>query len=170
MLELEIYRAHARYNRWMNEKLLAACAQLSDEERKRDLGAPFGSIHGLWNHILLADRGWLARFAGEPFPFKSLDEEICADFAQLRSQRAQTDDALDQFVGGLTPEQLSAPFSFVSLSNPKRRTLPLYVAVSHLFNHQTHHRGQITALLEQLGGDCGVTDLAAMSELEISQE
>ncbi len=167
MLELEIYRAHARYNRWMNEKLLAACALLSDEERRRDLGAPFGSIHGLWNHILLADRGWLSRFAGEPFPFQSLDEEICADFAPLRQERAQTDDAIDQFVAGLTPERLEAPLTFVSLSIPRRRSLPLYVAVSHLFNHQTHHRGQITALLEQLGGDCGVTDLAALPELEI---
>lgn len=168
MLELEIYRAHARYNRWMNEKLLAACALLSDEERKRDLGAPFGSIHGLWNHILLVDRAWLARFAGEPVPFKSLGEEICADFAPLREARSQTDDALDQFVAGLTPERLGAPLSFSLMSNPQRRTLPLYVAVSHVFNHQTHHRGQITALLEHLGGDCGITDLAAMSELEIT--
>lgn len=167
MLELEIYGAHARYNRWMNEKLLAACALLSDEERKTDLKAPFRSIHGLWNHILLADRAWLARFAGEPVPFQSLDEELCADFAQLIAQRAQTDDAITAFVVGLTPQRLGAPFSFVSLSNPKRRTLPLYIAVSHLFNHQTHHRGQISALLEQLGGDCGVTDLAAMKEWEI---
>jgi uncharacterized damage-inducible protein DinB len=62
---------------------------------------------------------------------------------------------------------LEAPFTIITLSNPRPRTIPLYVAVSHVFNHQTHHRGQITALLEHLGGDCGVTDLAAMPELEI---
>src|SRR5690606_37886662 len=59
------YRAMARYNRWMNGKLYALAAGLSDADRTRDLGAFFGSIHGTLNHILLADRTWLGRFTGD---------------------------------------------------------------------------------------------------------
>ncbi len=151
-----------RYNRWMNERLMATCSQLSDEERKRDRGAPFGSIHGLWNHILVADRLWLARFEGAPLPYSRLDEEICADWDELQTERALTDAAIDAFIAALSDEKLDATLYFVSLSNPQPRQLPLWVAVQHLFNHQTHHRGQITALMEQAGLDCGVTDFAAM--------
>lgn len=165
MLEIEIYRALARYNRWMNERLLHACAQLSDAARNQASGAPFGSIHGVWNHILVADRIWLARFEQRPLPFSRLDTQVCADFEELRRQRAQTDDAIDAFVASLSSEKLAAPFSFVSISNPQQKTFPFWFVVTHFFNHQTHHCGQISALLEQAGGDCGVTDLLAMPEL-----
>ncbi|HEX9996725.1 MAG TPA: DinB family protein [Abditibacterium sp.] len=167
MMETQIYSAMTRYNRWMNNNLLEACAQIPDEARKRDLGAPFGSIHGLWNHILVADRIWLARFTEQPMPYSSLNTEVCVDFADFRVERAHTDDAIDAFIASLSAEKLTEPFSFVPLSSPIRRTLPFYIVVSHLFNHQTHHRGQISALLEHLGGDCGVTDLAAMQEWQM---
>ena len=91
----------ARYNRWMNEKLYRAAASLSDEARKRDLGAFFKSIHGTLNHLLLADRVWLSRFQGVPAPegfmapgIRSLDQELYADFDDLRRERALTDSAL----------------------------------------------------------------------------
>ena len=100
----DFYPTLARYNRWMNDKLLAACAQLSDAERKRDLQAPFRSIHGLWNHILLADHIWLGRFDGEPFQFQTLADELCSDFDELRAERAKTDDAIAAFAAGLTLE------------------------------------------------------------------
>jgi uncharacterized damage-inducible protein DinB len=164
MQATEIYRTLSRYNQWMNGNLLEACSKLSDEERKRDLRAPFGSIHGLWNHLLLTDRGWLARFAGKPFPYPSLSLELYSDFEELRAERAKTDAEIDAFAAALKPESLSEPFTVIPVSNPTPRTIPYFVAVTQLFNHQTHHRGQITALVEQLGGDCGVTDFAAMSD------
>jgi uncharacterized damage-inducible protein DinB len=167
MQATEIYHTLSRYNSWINLKLLEACSKLSDEDRKRDTGAPFRSIHGLWNHLLLTDRGWLARFEGQPFPYPSLDLILYNDFEELRVERARTDEAIDAFVATLTPEQLGQPFTMIPMSNPRPRTFLFYVGVTHLFNHQTHHRGQITALLEQLGGDCGVTDLGAMPELEL---
>ena len=77
----------AAYNRWMNDRIYAACATLSDEERKRDVGAFFKSIHGTLNHIILGDRVWLGRFTGVPFSVQSLDQELYAEFAELRSQR-----------------------------------------------------------------------------------
>ncbi len=163
---MQIFSRMTRYNRWMNERLMQTCSQLSDAERKRDCGAPFGSIHGLWNHLLVCDRLWLARFAATPMPYSRLDEEICATWDELREQRAFTDDAIDAFVASLSEERLDSTLHFVSLSNPQPRQLPLWVAVQHLFNHQTHHRGRITALMEQGSLDCGVTDLAAMPEME----
>jgi uncharacterized damage-inducible protein DinB len=161
---MKIFQRMTRYNRWMNERLMATCSQLSDEERKRPRGAPFSSIHGLWNHILLCDCAWLCRFEGARVPYSTLDEELFADWDELKAERARTDDAIDAYVAALTQDKLDSTLRFTALSHPQPRELPLWVAVQHLFNHQTHHRGQITALMEQAGLDCGVTDFAAMPQ------
>ncbi|HEU5073192.1 MAG TPA: DinB family protein [Polyangiaceae bacterium] len=160
--------ALARYNRWMNDKLYRLAATLGDDARKRDAGAFFKSIHGTFNHILLADRVWLARFTGAtvqdgfmgPGGIRSLDQELYADFEQLRRQRALTDDELSAWVATLTHEQLAAPL--VYMRSGQKQEFPLWWAVTHVFNHQTHHRGQITTLLTQQGCDPGSTDLVAM--------
>lgn len=168
MFPTDIYPTLSRYNRWMNEKLFAICAQLSDEQRKRDLQAPFGSIHGTWNHLLLTDCIWLARFAGEKFEFQTLADELYGDFDELRHERIKIDAAIDEFVNGLTPEKLNVTLRFtrhVAPDPPVEFAFPLWVGVQQLFNHQTHHRGQITTLLEQSGVDCGVTDFAKMPGL-----
>jgi uncharacterized damage-inducible protein DinB len=166
-MTLEWLRVLARYNRWMNDKLFALAASSSDEARKRDAGAFFKSIHGTFNHLLLADRVWLARFKGVAAPegfmapgIRKLDQELYADFEELRRQRAFTDDELSVWISGLTPERLAEPL--VYQRRGQRQESPLWWAVAHLFNHQTHHRGQITTLFMQQGRDPGVTDLFAM--------
>jgi uncharacterized damage-inducible protein DinB len=161
-------RVMARYNRWMNEKLYAVAATLSDEERKLERGAFFGSIHRTFNHLLLADRVWLGRFTGTalaegelgPGGIRALDQELYADFDELRRERAKTEDEFDAFVAGLSEASLAGPLRFVRRGAVNE--LPLWHALAHLFNHQTHHRGQITTLLSQAGRDPGVTDLVAM--------
>jgi uncharacterized damage-inducible protein DinB len=167
MMSPEWLAASARYNRWMNDKLYALAATLGDEARKRDVGAFFKSIHGTFNHLLVADRVWLARFNGVSAPndfmapsIRSLDQELYADFDELRRERALTDAELSAWVSGLTAEQLAAPL--VYLRRGQRLESPLWWAVAHVFNHQTHHRGQVTALFTQQGLDPGVTDLFAM--------
>jgi uncharacterized damage-inducible protein DinB len=166
--------ASTRYNRWMNDKLYALSAGLSDEARKRDVGAFFKSLHGTFNHLLVADRVWLARFKGSNVPdgfmapgIRSLDQELYADFEELRRQRAGTDDELSAWISELTEERLAAPLVYVRRG--QRVESPLWGAVAHLFNHQTHHRGQITTLLSQQGCDPGVTDLVAMLREEGTQ-
>lgn len=155
------YEAHARYNRWMNERLYAVAATLSDEERKRDMGAFFRSIHGTLNHLLLTDRIWLARFTGQAPPSAtSLAQELFADFDELRRERAKTDEAIDAFVATLDGAKLDATLRYESRG--KAWEHPLWWAIGHLFNHQTHHRGQVTTLLMQLGHDPGVTDMLAL--------
>lgn len=164
----ELARVMARYNRWMNEKLYAVAAELTDAERKQDRGAFFGSIHRTLNHLLVADRIWLGRFTaaaleeGElgPGGIRALDQELFADFDELRRERAATDDALDAFVATLTAEKLAADLRYVRRGVVN--AFPLWHAVAHAFNHQTHHRGQVTTLLVQAGRDPGVTDLVAM--------
>jgi uncharacterized damage-inducible protein DinB len=159
MISAEYPRAMARYNRWMNERLYECCAGIPDAERKRDAGAFFKSIHGTLNHLLLADRVWMGRFAGPPFTPRSLGDELYADFTHLRRERAKTDDAIDAWVATLTDEKLRGELRYTSIVNPAPRTIPMALAVTHFFNHQTHHRGQLTTLLMQQGVDPGVTDL-----------
>ena len=165
MNPLEWARTLAAYNRWMNERLYALCAALPDEERKRDRGAFFRSIHGTLNHLLLADRIWLGRFTGVPFAAASLDQELYAEFAELRSERDKTDREIDAWVAALRPADFSSTLRYTSFVNPAPRSYPFWVAVTHIFNHQAHHRGQLTTLLMQAGVDPGVTDLIWLPEL-----
>lgn len=155
----EQVRVLAEYNGWMNGKLYAVCATLADEERKRDRGAFFGSIHGTLNHVLLADSIWMGRFEGAPFKFKSLDQELYAGFDELRARRVEMDERIGHWAAGLTDAALGAKLEFTSAITKRTHAPTLWRVVLHFFNHQTHHRGQLTTLLSQAGVDYGVTDL-----------
>src|SRR5687767_13228704 len=152
-------RLLADYNAWMNGKLYAACATLPDEERKRERGAFFHSIHGTLNHVLLADSIWMGRFEGRPFAFKGLDQELYAGFDELRAHRVEMDERIDAWARGLTDATLDAKLEFTSAITKRPHAPTLWRVVLHFFNHQTHHRGQLTTLLSQAGVDYGVTDL-----------
>ena len=167
------FRDLARYNRWMNDRLYAVAATLADTDRKRDAGAFFGSIHRTLNHLLLTDRAWLGRIVrdatlaesrdadGRPIAMSGrLDQEVYADFEQLRGERVRTDADLIAWANTLDDAMLAAPIRYRT-SKGEACEHALWWAVTHLFNHQTHHRGQVTTLLHQLGHDPGVTDLIA---------
>jgi uncharacterized damage-inducible protein DinB len=149
----------ARYNRWMNERLYALLADVSDDERKRDRGAFFGSMHGTLNHLLWGDRMWLGRFVGEPCTASAFGADMYADFAELRRERERTDRDLLEWAGNVTAAWLASTLTYTSLVDGRTRDLPAAAAAIHLFNHGTHHRGQLTTLLKQAGHDPGVTDL-----------
>ncbi len=159
-------RTMARYNAWMNERLYDCCARLTDEQRKHDAGAFFKSIHGTLNHLLLGDRIWMGRFTDRPFAVSSLAQELYADFDRLRAERRQTDAAISAWVGSLDQSDFAGELSYTSVVNPQPRKCPLWLAVAHFFNHQTHHRGQLTTLLSQRGIDPGVTDLIWLPEAQ----
>jgi len=161
-MRTEHARLLAAYNAWMNEKLYAVCAAIPDEERKRDRRAFFRSIHGTLNHLLLADSVWLGRFEGKPFAIRSLDQELYADFDELRAQRREVDARIVRWTDGLTEAALDAELTFTSAITKRTHTPTLWKVVAHFFNHQTHHRGQLTTLLSQAGIDYGVTDLFLM--------
>lgn len=152
----------ARYNRWMNEKIYAAADALADEQRKADRGAFFRSIHGTLNHLLLADEAWMQRLHGQPVTMTSPDQEVHSDFAALRAARQAMDQRLMDWAESLEAATPARLLSFFSVSYQKEITMPYVVAVMQVFNHQTHHRGQVTTLLTQLGAEVGPTDLPVM--------
>ncbi len=157
----------ARYNTWINARLYAACAALPDAARKADRGAFFASIHGTLNHILLADRVWMGRFQGPPFAAPGLDAELYADFDPLAAARAAEDARIEAWTRTLPAAALGEPFSYTSMVNPTPRTYIFGQAITHFFNHQTHHRGQLTTLLSQCGVAYGATDMIGMPGVEL---
>lgn len=158
-MRAEQARAMARYNQWMNEKLYAAAGRLDDAGRRRDRGAFFGSIHGTMNHLLVGDHIWMDRFAGRAPRITALDQELHHGFDALRAARVAFDGEIVDFADGLDEDRLAAPFAFTSTTRPVRWRGPMWLIVAHFFNHQTHHRGQLSTLLAQAGEDIGVTDL-----------
>ncbi len=154
----------ARYNAWMNEKLYACAAQLSDAQRKQNLKAFFGSLHGTFNHLMVGDGAWISRFDPQcTLPYDksqitSLDAMVFDDFAALRAAREQLDAVISAFAAKVSAEQLASQLIYRRINGLEARA-PFAAAVMHFFNHQTHHRGQVTTLLSQFGIDPGVTDL-----------
>jgi uncharacterized damage-inducible protein DinB len=159
----------AQYNTWFNGQIYDHVERLDDEERHRDRGAFFGSIHATLDHLILCDRSWLGRIRKSGLPFPSLtdaelvdsivrlDEGVFPRFDELRAGRRTTDRVLECFVAELTPELLATDLEYRN-SKGIPFSQPLWHVVAHVFNHQTHHRGQVTTLLSQLGIDPGLTD------------
>lgn len=162
MTLLQSFRLSADYNRWINTRLYNACAGLSAADYRGDLGAFFRSVHGTLNHLLLGDLLWLGRIQDGVPEFTRLDTEICGDLLALRARRVATDEAIADCVRSLAEIDLDRSVCYVSLMTGRQMSLPLWVALTHLFTHQIHHRGQLTALLSRLGVDYGDIDLVWM--------
>ena len=171
---LDNYRFLARYNRWMNQRLYDACQTLSDEERKRQRGAFFGSIHHTLTHLVLADKMWLHRFASQQTSFAALPaaglalpegsdytSDLHPDWQDLRQTRDALDEVIERWLAEMRPDFLTSTMSYANTKGVQRAH-PAWQAMAHFFNHQTHHRGQATTLLMQAGVDVGVTDLVAL--------
>ncbi|MEP3278120.1 MAG: DinB family protein [Stappiaceae bacterium] len=167
MLDLQIYQTLAEYNHWMTEKLYAAADSVPDSVRKEDRGAFFRSIHSTFNHILMGDIAWMQRFTERPYPIavKGMGVDIFEDYAALQSAHLDMALYIKDWSQTLKSEWLSGQLHWESLADNVPRERPCWLCVSHLFNHQTHHRGQITTLLKQLDVDVGDTDLPFMPGL-----
>ena len=159
MIAPEYCQLMARYNRWMNERLYALLSDVPDEERKRDRGAFFGSMHGTLNHLLWGDRMWLGRFIDEPCTHPPFGADMYGEFGELTREREISDRKMLDWAGSVTAAWLEGTLSYVSKVDGRRRDMPRAVAVLQLFNHGTHHRGQLTTLMKQASLDPGVTDL-----------
>ncbi len=159
MYQGDSYSLMADYNAWINGKLYQAAAGLTDGERKRDLGAFFKSLHGTLDHILYVDLMFLARFTDSAMPEGDFGGEFHDDFETLRAVREATDARILDWIAGLDRGWLAEALTFTSMIDGKSRTLPRWAMVTQMFNHQTHHRGQATTLLKQLGVDPGTTDI-----------
>jgi uncharacterized damage-inducible protein DinB len=149
---------YARYNRLANETLYAACAELSDAEYRRDLGAFFASVQGTLNHLLLGDTIWMTRFEGGTHVSTGLDAILFDRFDDLRAARRQMDQRIERFFASLPSGFEAGTVRYVNNSGFDSQD-PLSVILPHFFNHQTHHRAQVHTLLSQLGHAPPVLDL-----------
>ena len=156
----------ARYNEWMNSRLYALCASLADADLHKDRGAFFKSIYLTLNHITYGDLAFLSRFTGNPSAVPEPGVELFKGFAELRGEREFLDARLLAWAASLTHQWLAEPLIYTSKIDGKVRTVPKWALVAHMFNHQTHHRGQVTTLLSQMGLDIGSTDIPFMREFE----
>ncbi|HIK15073.1 MAG TPA: damage-inducible protein DinB [Leptolyngbyaceae cyanobacterium M33_DOE_097] len=145
---IQHFQMLAHYNALANQKLYDACAQLSDAERKLIRPAFFKSIHGTLNHIMVGDRIWFGRFAGQEVPSTGLDTILYDNFAELQQARLKEDTRILEFVATLTEAFLAQSITYRNNAGVVH-TDPTDVLLAHLFNHQTHHRGQVHDMLSQ---------------------
>lgn len=162
MITTEYVCTMASYNRWQNESLYGAAGTLSDAQRKEPRGAFFGSIHGTLNHLLWADQMWMSRFAGTPKPkAPGIPGSIAMyeTWDDLKREREAFDQVISAWADTLEPTWLEGDLTWFSAAAGREVTKPRWLLVTHLFNHQTHHRGQVHCMLTQCGVKPGVTDL-----------
>jgi len=164
MIDTQFVERMANYNRWQNQNLYGCADRLSEEDRKRECGAFFGSIHGTLNHLLWADRIWMHRFVGTEKPAGGIKESTVhhPDWRDLKRQRENFDAVILGWAQVLDPHWLEGELTWFSGAAQKEITRPRWVLVTHFFNHQTHHRGQVHCMITQCGIRPGDTDLTIL--------
>lgn len=140
----------ARYHAWATHKLLADLAPLSDDEWQRDQRLFFVSVHRTVNHLLVAETMWYARFAENVSPRMALDAELQTDRAALCAALSAAAGRWTPWAEGLEPSRLDGELVYTR-SDGQAARIPFAPALGHVFNHATHHRGQITAAVTALG-------------------
>jgi uncharacterized damage-inducible protein DinB len=152
----------AQYHRWATERLLSSIELLPDDVYRRPCGLFFGSIHGTLNHLLLTDSEiWYPRFFENRSVSLPLDKELESDRAILTSRLITAAAKWSGYVGSLGDDELAGDLRY-TMTTGQRRELPLPIALLHVFNHATHHRGQITAAISMSGFDFESLDLPLM--------
>jgi uncharacterized damage-inducible protein DinB len=168
----------ARFNAWVNERLYGSVAKLPEDAYRSDRKAFFGSIHHTLNHLLVVDRLWTRRIEGVDHGIRALDQILYDDFEELRAARYEEDRHLIELVDGLDAAALQRPVRYRRMIGEGEEEARAGHILLTLFNHQTHHRGQIHALLTQMDvvpppldvmffleetGDCGPPGTLAAS-------
>jgi len=167
MIDRAYVQRMARYNRWQNQNLYGVADQLSDDERRKERGAWFGSIHKTLSHLLWADRLWMSRFTPDvPRPQGGIPESVLLypNWDNLKSERAGFDQAMIAWADLVDPAWLAASHTYYSGAGKREISKSRWLLVTHLFNHQTHHRGQVHSMLTQAGGRPSDTDLPFMPD------
>jgi uncharacterized damage-inducible protein DinB len=154
-------RLMARYNAWQNKSLIEAANHLTGSERTADRGAFFRSIQGTFSHVLWGDCIWMHRFSGSPKPDGGIAQsaDYVTDWDDLVGQRKNMDDTIQSWANKVSAEWLAGSITWVSGAAKREITRKRWHLVAHMFNHQTHHRGQIHAMLTAAGATPDDTDL-----------
>jgi uncharacterized damage-inducible protein DinB len=163
-------RAHlhmlARYNVWASQRLYEHVDRLTDADYQRDLGLFFHSVHRTLNHLLVAEHLlWRVRFAQGESPKVALDAEAEPDRQRLRERLLQGAAAWPELIAGWPGERFASTLTYTRM-NGETLSLPVAATLAHVFNHGTHHRGQISAALTAMGHACPELDLVYMLQHE----
>lgn len=161
MISPDYARTMARYNAELNRRIFGSALRLTDAQRRQDCGAFFRSIHGTLCHIYWADRMWLSRFGvGEaPRTPISASAAMIEDFDELWKKRQAFDKTLIEWADGAAQSDFEGDLTWYSGAAGREMTKPRALCAMQIFNHQTHHRGQVHALITRFGEDTGATDL-----------
>lgn len=164
MITPEYIQTMARYNGWQNRSLYMAASTLSEEARQQDRGAFFGSIHGTLSHVLWGDTIWMSRFDGWEPPDNDITKTASygGDWASLVAKRRVADDRIIDWSARVTDADMAGELCWYSGAVKREVCKPRALLMTHFFNHQTHHRGQVHAMLTAAGAKPDDTDLPFM--------
>lgn len=158
MRQHDYFLTLAGYHIWANARLLEALESMRDNDYYADQGLFFHSVHHTLNHILLVDRLWHGRLTGKPFTITGLDQELVKERNTLVGEMKMAAETLKQLVAGLDDARLEASSVYVDTEG-NRLEYPLCLQLAHVFNHASHHRGQVTSVITRLGLESPVLDL-----------
>ncbi len=165
MIAPEYCQMMARYNAWQNQWMYAACDDLGEAARIEDRGLFWGSIKGTLSHLYWGDLIWISRFDGGAGPEKGLLESMAAyDWPMLMAERPQLDARIAAWAWSVAPAELEGDLTWMSAALGREFTKRKALCIVQLFNHQTHHRGQVHAALTALGVKTTDTDLPFMPD------
>ncbi len=161
------FQCLARYNVWATERLLAQHVEpLTDDEYRRDVGLFFKSVHGTLNHLLVAEHElWFVRFAEGVSPKRSLSEEVEPDRARVVQRLREASRRWEPLIASWDEARFDGDFDYVTTRGVPM-SLPFAATLAHVFNHGTHHRGQISAAVTAMGHACPELDLVWMLQAE----
>ena len=152
------FQIFAAYNQWANRLTFAAVAGMPEEDYRADRGAFFGSLHNTLNHILVGDRIWLHRITGDGEAPDRLDAILYDDLPSLKEARETEDARIVSYVDRLDGTALDSTFEYANMRGEPFEQ-PLAEVLIHVFNHQTHHRGQAHTLITASGYEAPSLDL-----------
>lgn len=164
MIDKAYLRMMARYNRWQNDAIFAAADPLGDDQRREGRGAFWTSIHGTLSHLYWADRLWMSRLGVAEAPNAPMKDSptFVDDWRDLTTQRRELDQAIVAWADDFAEGPVVGELTWFSGVMGREVRAPLGVLLPHIFNHQTHHRGQAHALITAEGGVTSDTDLFLM--------
>lgn len=161
MISAEYCRLMARYNSWQNASLVTAADGLTNGDRWKDRGAFFKSIAATLNHLYWADALMLRRLQGNPRPEESIKHSLASPSAwdDFKTRRLQRNEEIEDWAARLRDVDLSGMLVWYPGDGSTRFEKPKALCAVQLFNHQTHHRGQVHAMLTAAGAKPEPTDL-----------
>ncbi len=159
-------RMMARYNAWQNRQLFGTAGTMPDAALAEERGAFFGSILGTLNHLMWGDLMWMARFDGGAAPSVTMVDSpgLHPTAAAWSAARLRLDGRISRWAEKVSDVELGGELHWYSGVLEADVSRPLGLCVAHMFNHQTHHRGQVHAMLTAAGSEAPVSDIFLMPE------